>query len=82
MLSVTFVDGSKTSSKTPITYDSYTYGTEVSTNKQKNPSFYVNVITDEAGNPQKVQVYYALEKKGIDSVSYTHLTWVEKLPSL
>jgi len=66
LLSVTFVDGSKTSSKTPITYDSYTYGTEVSTNKQKNPSFYVNVITDEAGNPQKVQVYYALEKKGID----------------
>ena len=63
LLSVTFVDGSKTSSKTPITYDSYTYGTEVSTNKQKNPSFYVNVITDEAGNPQKVQVYYALDRK-------------------
>ena len=66
LLTVSFVDGSKTSTKTPITYDSYTYGTEISTNKQKYPSYKIGVINDENGNPSKVQVYYALEEKGID----------------
>lgn len=81
-LVVYFCDGSITSDRSPIIYDSYTYAVQSIADKQINPSFYVNVIEDEEGNGEKVQVYYVLEKKGIDYTYFPKKITKERLIEL
>ena len=67
IFTITCVDGNKASTKTPIEYDSFTYSTNEDVDKAIEPTYYVNVVKDSEGNPEKVLVYYTLEKKGIDA---------------
>ena len=79
IFTITCVDGNKASTKTPIEYDSFTFSTNENVDKAIEPTYYVNVVNDSNGNPEKVIVYYTLERKGIDA---TYLPSTISLPRL
>lgn len=79
---VSFCDGSIKSDRSPIIYDNYTYAIQSNIDKQIIPSYYVNLIADEDGNGQKLQVYYILEEKGINYTYFPKRITKERLIEL
>ncbi len=66
IINVTFVNGDKTATISPITYSSYAYSILENANSQVIPNYYVKLVEDENGNATALQVYYIMEERGIN----------------
>ena len=66
IMNVTFVNGDKTATISPLTYSTYTHSIYASKTEQIIPNYYIKEVKDESGKTTAVQVYYIMEQRGIN----------------